>query len=148
MGGELYGGQDPGALGPPSIKEQAVQAATEALCKADVTSLPTTSYALSDVARIAVEAAWEHINWATDAEIRDLQGRLAQCDRNWEQACGTTEDLEHRLHRTEARVAALEQAARDFLSAADGPSSWGEYELAKQRLRAVLDGTDCGEAGP
>jgi hypothetical protein len=144
MGGEIFGGQDPGALGPPDqLKEQAIQAAAIALGRDDSwfawddptgprPGMPITA------ARIAVEAAWDHINWATDAEIRDLTGRLAQADRNWEEAI-----VER--NRLRDHVTALEQAARDFLAANADGFSWGVYEQARRRLRAAVDG---GETTP
>jgi hypothetical protein len=79
------------------------------------------------------------------AEIHDLTDRLAQCDRNWEEAIVERNRLRDQL-------AALEQAARDFLEQAAGGavhgSSWDEFERTAERLRQVLDGTDSGEAPP
>jgi hypothetical protein len=143
-------GQPP--AGPPSdFQEQAVRAAAIALGKDDSwfawddptgprPGMPITA------ARIAIEAAWDHINWATDAEIRDLTARLAQADRNWEQACDTTEDLEHRLHATEAHLAALEQSERQARSVIAlhqqngcGVQLWAEgLQLERDTARAHL----------
>jgi hypothetical protein len=131
------------------LKEQAVQAAAIALGKDDSwfawddptgprPGMPITA------ARIAVEAAWDLLGLDyLDHKERD---RLRQ----------HVLDL-RAMHAEEeravwARVAALEQAARDFLEQAAGGavhgSSWDEFERTAERLRAAVDGIDRGEVGP
>jgi hypothetical protein len=114
-----------------TLKEQAVQAAADALVEAVKESHYTNAGV--DSARVAIEAAW---------------GTLTQPLADWQTTARAAHDtmlqFEVEINRLRAHLAVLEQAAKDLVTTLNKPifgRRVGEYATNLERLQAVIDGT-------
>jgi hypothetical protein len=106
-----YAFEDSASPQPDDLKQQAIDAAAKALAKG---LWFTRDWQCREAARTCVDAAWDRLNWAMDAEV----------------GCGQAD-----VHRLSARVADLEQALAGLL---DADSSHVAHDQARRRARQVL----------
>jgi hypothetical protein len=91
------------------------------------------------------------ITWRAD-RVENQRQANAKMQQQVDSARSTAKHEAARARELAAHLAALEQAARDFLEQAAGGavhgSSWDEFERTAERLRAAVDGTDSWKAEP
>jgi hypothetical protein len=128
--------------GPPDDLHQAIQAATTALC--DQHPAIGLSDPWAQVARIAVEAAMPVLLHATRDRHADLhQAIQAATDARLRAALQVDGPARgHAILAEVQRLRKVEQAAREFLDAAEAVPqavSWDEFQAAANRLGDALD---------